>query len=516
MKIFLSFILMSFMTSFPLFVSAYDVEIDGICYNLNASEQVAEVSQLHYFLGEINWSTAYRFAPESNPTGDECYVVPMDVWERLKTETFYVTIKGNDPMIYLTDGWWSNMFTGGFIQPGNELLTDNGDGTWTLTVNFAGDPILNVLDSRHLLFTGSGYSVGKIYLKGAMTGDGSENEMTIVWENGTYQSDVANIPEKIIYENVEYTVTSIGERALCGYKGLTSVTIPKTVTAIANTAFQGCRNLTSVKVESGNTTYDSRDNCNAVIETNTNTLIAGCSNTVIPNSVTSIGAFAFYQCDGLTSIDIPNSVTTIGECAFGGCSGLTSVTIPNTVTSIGDYTFGACTHLTSVTIPNSVKSIGNWAFSSCVTLPSVTIPNSVTSIGDYTFAYCYDLTSVTIPSSVSNIGNWAFTSTTLNDVYCYAEQVPNTFDGNLFVNSPIEEATLHVPASSINDYKSTAPWSSFMNIVALTDDELSGIKQTMNGVMPIDDEAVYNLNGQRVNHAAKGLIIKNGRKYIAK
>ena len=109
-----------------------------------------------------------------------------------------------------------------------------------------------------------------------------------------------------------------------------------------------------------------------------------------------------------------------------------------------------------------------------------------------------------------------FTSTSLNDVYCYAEQVPNTFDGNLFVNSPIEEATLHVPASSINDYKSTAPWSSFMNIVALTDDELSGIKQTMNGVMPIDDEAVYNLSGQRVNHDAKGIIIKNGRKYIAK
>ncbi|MBR1502618.1 MAG: hypothetical protein IJ618_01885 [Prevotella sp.] len=114
-------------------------------------------------LGVVNWSGDYRFAPASNSTGEECYTVPQDVWEKLKTETFYVTVKGENPQIRVTSGWWSTTWTGGDIQPGNELLTDNGDGTWTLIVNLEGDPLLDVLDAQHLLFTGSGYSVEKIY-----------------------------------------------------------------------------------------------------------------------------------------------------------------------------------------------------------------------------------------------------------------------------------------------------------------------------------------------------------------
>lgn len=512
-------LLSALLLAFPLLASAYDVEIDGICYNLNPNEQVAEVSYLHYNLGEIMWSFDYRFAPESNSSGEECYAFPQDVWERLKTDTFYVTIKGDYPMIYLNDGWWSCTYTGNSIQPGNQLLADNGDGTWTLTVNFAGEPILDVMDSRHMLFTGGGYYVMDIYFKETVAGDGSEDEQekTIVWENGTYLSNAANIPEKILYEDVEYTVTSIGARGLCGYKNLASVTIPNSVTAIASSAIEGCRNLTSVVVESGNTKYDSRDNCNAIIETSTNTLVAGCKSTVIPNSVTSIGDFAFRKCSGLTSIDIPNSVTTIGEGAFGACGGLTSVDIPNSVTSIGIFAFGGCANLISVTIPNSVTNIGSWAFSSCMLLPSVTIPNSVTSIGDHTFAYCYDLTSVVIPSTVSSIGAYAFAyCTRLNNVYCHAGQVPDTSDGSVFVDSSIGGATLHVPASSINDYMSTTPWNEFMRILALTDNDPSGIKQTVNEAMPMDDQPIYNLNGQRVNHAAKGVFIKNGKKYIAR
>ncbi|MGM9861665.1 MAG: leucine-rich repeat domain-containing protein, partial [Muribaculaceae bacterium] len=98
-----------------------------------------------------------------------------------------------------------------------------------------------------------------------------------------------------------------------------------------------------------NTIYDSRDGCNAIIETATNTLISGCMNTTIPASVTSIGVGAFLYCCNLTSVTIPNSVTTIGEVAFYGCSGLTSVTIPNSVTKIGKYAFGECSNLASVT-----------------------------------------------------------------------------------------------------------------------------------------------------------------------
>ena len=110
-------------------------------------------------LGEINWSGDYRFAPESNPTGEECYIVPQDVWEKMKSEPFYVTIKGENPQIRVTTGWWSVNLTADDIQPDNELLEDNGDGTWTLTVDLTASPdLLANLDAQHLLFTGGGYT----------------------------------------------------------------------------------------------------------------------------------------------------------------------------------------------------------------------------------------------------------------------------------------------------------------------------------------------------------------------
>ena len=144
------------------------------------------------------------------------------------------------------------------------------------------------------------------------------------------------------------SVTSIGSGAFQNCSGLTSVTIPNSVTSIGRNPFNGCSGLTSITVAQGNTKYDSRENSNAIIETESNTMIAGCKTTIIPNTVTSIGDYAFSGCSGLTSITIPNSVTSIGESAFRNCSSLTSVTIPNSVTSIGERAFQNCSGLTSV------------------------------------------------------------------------------------------------------------------------------------------------------------------------
>ena len=158
------------------------------------------------------------------------------------------------------------------------------------------------------------------------------------------------------------SVTSIGKSAF-DYSGLTSITIPNSVTSIGEFAFSNCTSLTSITVEKGNSKYDSRDNCNAIIETNTNKLIAGCKNTTISNSVTSIGNYAFYGCSGLTSITIPNSVTSIGESAFKSCSSLTSITIPNSVTSIGERAFSYCSGLTSITFNGSTPpEFGEYVF----------------------------------------------------------------------------------------------------------------------------------------------------------
>ena len=129
---------------------------------------------------------------------------------------------------------------------------------------------------------------------------------------------------------------------------------------------------------------------------------------VIPDSVKSIGDYAFVYCFVLTSVTIGDSVTSIGDYAFRECTSLASVTIPNSVTSIGEGAFSGCTSLTSVTIPDSVTSIGNRAFDWCTSLTSVTIPDSVTSIGNYAFYWCTSLTSVTIGDSLKSIGYAAF------------------------------------------------------------------------------------------------------------
>ncbi len=227
------------------------------------------------------------------------------------------------------------------------------------------------------------------------------------------------------------SVRFIGNAAFYLCTGLTSVTIPNSVRSFGGNAFNSCTGLTSITVASDNRYYDSRNNCNAIIDRATNTLISGCMNTIIPNSVTSIGYCAFIGCTGLTSVTIPNSVTSIGYRAFYNCSGLTSIAIPNSVTSIGDDAFAWCSGLTSVTIPTSVTSIGNHVFSGCSGLTSVTIPNSVTSIGYQAFYGCSGLTSVTIPNSVTSIGYLAFYGcTSLTVIRSQASTPPTLMDNN--------------------------------------------------------------------------------------
>ncbi|MBR3766037.1 MAG: leucine-rich repeat domain-containing protein, partial [Muribaculaceae bacterium] len=134
-----------------------------------------------------------------------------------------------------------------------------------------------------------------------------------------------------------------------------------------------CTNLSNIDVSAKNKIYDSRNNCNAIIETKSNTLIAGCKNTQMPNSITKMGDYAFANCTKLTKATIPSSVTTIGECAFKGCTGLKKVFIPNSVEVIERWSFEGCSQLTKITIPNSVKMIGDFAFQDCTNLANIVV-----------------------------------------------------------------------------------------------------------------------------------------------
>ncbi|MEE0923470.1 MAG: leucine-rich repeat protein, partial [Paludibacteraceae bacterium] len=417
----------------------------------------------------------------------------------------------------------------------------------------------------------------------------SRNDCNAIIETAT-NSLISGCKNTIIPDNV----TRIDNNAFYGCSGLTSIEIPNSVTSIGDGAFWNCSNLTSVTVnsnsiignnlrnifgsqvtqyiigsditsipntisigycnssgysdltsivvESGNSMYDSRNDCNAIIETATNTLISGCKNTVIPDNVTRIDNNAFYGCSSLTSIEIPNSVTSIGKQAFRKCSGLTSVTIGNSVTSIGDEVFYECKGLTSVTIPNSVTSIAGGAFRNCIGLTSVTIPNSVTiigndafywctgltsieipnsvtsigykafywctgltsvtignsvtSIGGDAFAYCSSLTSVTIPNSVTSIGSYAFEGcSSLTSVTCLATTPPtcrSSFSGVNCSNIP-----LYVPMESVSLYQATNDWKEFNVIGVMFADE---VETAVFSATPTDDYGVI-LEWQAVEKA---------------
>ncbi len=247
---------------------------------------------------------------------------------------------------------------------------------------------------------------------------------------------------------LEEGITTIGEYAFCACRSLTQLNIPSTVKTINASSFWSCSSLNNVTVDDANTVYDSRDNCNGIITTATNTLFLGTVATVIPSSVTAIGASAFYGNTNLSSISIPEGVLTIGGSAFSSCTALKQVSLPTTLTTISSYAFSGCRKLSSISFPTGLKKIDSYAFKGCDNLEKISIPASVTSLGGYAFSDCSYLLKVAVNNAT-----------------------PLSINSTTFTHRKL--ATLYVPKGCLQVYKNANYWKEFKYIVELSDNILT-------------------------------------------
>ena len=358
------------------------------------------------------------------------------------------------------------------------------------------------------------------------------------WENNVLYIDNYLIKAKTSISGV-YTIKEntrlIADNAFKDCSAIASITIPESVISIGYNTFAGCIFVNGKFVNNSSLNAEENNYWGAKfadIELDglliRNDTVIDCRGNVtsvtIPNSVTSIGDKAFYNCSSLTSVTIGNGVTSIGDYAFCNAA-LTSIVVPDNVTFIGEgafygmketlksavigsgvkelnATFVECMSLESVILSEGLETIGDQVFNGCNFLSSVNIPHSVTSIEGAAFAGCLPLESIVIPSGVTTIGDYAFDlCISLTTVICKAIEVPE-LESDVFSRMPLSEATLYVPAESLEDYKAAEQWKEFGTILPLD--------KTPNSVENIQTTFV---NGKKLLRNNQLLILREGKTY---
>jgi len=235
------------------------------------------------------------------------------------------------------------------------------------------------------------------------------------------------------------SLKTIAEMAFKGCNTIQSLLVPSSVSSISQNAFQGCTSLASITVAEDNQVYDSREDCNAIVTSSTNTILLGCYNTTFPSSVVAIGASAFYGCSRLQNINVPEGITSIGTSAFSSCKNLITAVLPTTLTTLGNSAFDGCSSLTDVHISEGLTTIEPSAFYGCRSLTHITIPSTVTAIKSYAFYECTSLVEVTVGFST-----------------------PMSISSTTFSNR--KKATLYVPIGCVDAFKNANYWKEFNNI----------------------------------------------------
>lgn len=301
-------------------------------------------------------------------------------------------------------------------------------------------------------------------------------------------------------------VTSIGESAFDGCKGLTTLTIPERVQRIGSFAFRGCCSMTTLSIPNSvtNIGWSAFERCSNLLDIKiperlteiSGSMFDGCrslTSITIPAGVTSIGSRAFFSCSSLVNVTIPESVTSIGSKAFSYCQNLTSVTIPAGVTNISKNVFENCSSLTSVTIPESVMSIGDWAFSGCISLMSVTISSNIASIGDSAFYGCRSLKGV----NISSIDAWCkikFGTISANPLY-YAHNL--YLNGNLIENLVLLDGVTSIGGGAFCGCTNLASVTIPSSVISIGNSAFFGCTNLTNVTIPgnvisIGNSAFYN------------------------
>ena len=458
MKSFITSVLLLLALLLPGTAVAFDLELDGIYYDLNGTEATVTRGTIRYS-GEVTIparfvynGTTYRVTGIGDQAFDGC--------SRLSSVTIPNTVRSIGQ-----NAFYDCYALSSLTIPQSVSFIDS------YAFPYCRSLVSITVDSGNLIYDSRNNCNAII--------ETASNKLIVGCENTIIPSTVTAIDEGAFegrtgLESVDIpnSVIRIGRSAFWGC-GLKSVTIPKSVRVIGEKAFQACTDMTSMVVEAGNPIYDSRDNCNAIIMTSSNTLVQGCRSTVIPTSVTAIGDRAFDTCFGLTGIDIPNSVITIGSSAFFHCSYLKSVTIPESVTSIGSRAFAWCYAMNSIKVAAGnpvydsrdncnaiIVTSSNKLIKGCM---STVIPSSITAIGDEAFYLCSGLSSVTLPQSLIFIGKEAFSECRdLKDVFSHITQPGRVSIGrDAFYDDNYSGRTLHVQRGTAGAYQADTRWSDY-------------------------------------------------------